>query len=83
MNAFNIMHLLKELNNNSQVEITYDRSKHIDSIYIETPEFQFQIDEYGQMVVEYKSKINAGHCESGNYWLMAKSWVKDYLNEVM
>lgn len=83
MNAFNIMWLLKELDNKSQVEITYNRSKHIDSIHIETPEFQYQINEYGQMVLSYKSKISAGHCESGDYWFMVKSWVKDYLNEVM
>ena len=72
------MSYLSDLDCNSNVEVNIVRSK----IAITTDDFVFVVDEFGLYSVE------AGDCWSEDYqdiniWKLVKTWVNNYLNEIL
>ena len=82
MHPSNIMWYLKELDNNSQVKIEVQRSKHYDHITIITDKFEFNIDEYGRHGVYVNCEWSEFYDDMGILKLV-KEWVKSYMNEVL
>ena len=82
MNPSMIMSYLSDLDCNSNVEVNIVRSKHCDQIEIVTDEFTFVVDEFGL----YSVKTDGGWSEDYqdiNIWKLVKTWVKNYLNEIL
>lgn len=82
MHPLNIMWLLHDINNNSEVLVEFERSKHVDSISISTSDFHFNISECGSCSLIYKNgdkKID----KSREHWRMVRGWVKAYVAEVL
>ena len=82
MHPSNIMWYLNELDNNSQVKIEVERSKHYDNITITTDKFEFDIDEYGRHGVCINNKWSEFYDDMGILKLV-EEWVKSYMNEVL
>ena len=82
MHPSNIMHYLRDLTVNSNVEIKVRRYKHCDDICIITDTFDFHIDEYGNHQCKFGGEWSDA-CYSDNLWKLVKNWVKEYMNEVL
>ena len=82
MHPSNIMWYLNELDNNSQVKIEVQRSKHYDDITITTDKFEFNIDEYGRHGIYINNKWSESYVNIGILKLV-KEWIKSYMIEVL
>lgn len=82
MHPSNIMWYLRTLNRNSEVIVNVVRSKNIDSIVITNCKFEFSIDEYGNHYV-FKNLQKSEIYNDIELWNLVKSWVKEYLNDVL
>ena len=80
MNALNIMWLLNEIDCNTEIEILTGKSKHVDSIFISTDEFEFSISECGSCKLDYRGQ-NRSVEKDVEYWWKVKNWVKKYYQE--
>lgn len=80
MHALNIMWLLVEVDNNTEIEILTGKSKHVDSIMISTNDFEFSISECGSCVLTYLNQPKSVEKDI-EYWKMVKDWVKKYYQE--
>ena len=80
MHALNIMWLLNEVNCNTEIEILTGKSKHVDSIMINTNDFVFTISECGTCVLTYLNQPKSVE-KDVKYWNMVKDWVKKYYQE--
>lgn len=80
MHALNIMWLLAEVDNNTEIEILTGKSKHVDSIMISTNDFEFSISECGSCVLTYLNQPKSVEKDI-EYWKMVKDWVKKYYQE--
>lgn len=81
MHALNTLHLLDEIDINSNIEVRYIRYKHCDSIEIYTEQFKFLIDEYGSCSLTYGSITDSQH--DSDYWSLIKNWVKNYITNTL
>ena len=82
MHPLNIMWLLHEIDNNSEVSVEVERSKHVDSINISTDDFNFSISECGSCSLIYKNREKKSD-KSKEHWRMVRGWVKAYVTEVL
>ena len=80
MHALNIMWLLVEVDNNTEIEILTGKSKHVDSIMISTNDFEYRISECGSCVLTYLNQPKSVEKDI-EYWKMVKDWVKKYYQE--
>ena len=80
MHALNIMWLLNEVGCNTEIEILTGKSKHVDSIMINTNDFVFTISECGTCVLTYLNQPKSVE-KDVKYWNMVKDWVKKYYQE--
>lgn len=82
MHPSNIMWYLNDIDCNSEVIVDVARTKYIDSIVITTCNFEFSIDEYGNHYV-FENLQRSEIYNDIELWKLVKSWVKDYLNDVI
>ena len=82
MNPSMIMSYLSDLDCNSNVEVNIVRSKHCDQIEIITDEFTFVVDEFGLYSVKTDDCWSEDY-QDINIWKLVKTWVKNYLNEIL
>ena len=82
MHPSNIMHLLRELDTNSEVDIHYDQNNYRSSISITAKTFHFICDEDGAHIICWGGVLSDPVTDL-EIWKSVKSWVKDYLNEVL
>lgn len=80
MNALNIMWLLREVDENTEIEILTGKSKNVDSISISTDVFEFSISECGNCTLTYLDQPVSLENDR-EYWYKVKTWVKGYYQE--
>ena len=82
MNALNIMWLLNEIDCNTEIEILTGKSKHVDSIFVSTDEFDFSISECGSCKLDYQGQDRSVE-KDVEYWNKVKDCVKKIQYELV
>lgn len=82
MHPSNIMWYLNDLDCNSDVSVNVIRSKHFDGIVIEFSNLKFHIDECGKHYFYIGEEVSEIYNDV-TIWKLVKSWVKEYLNNVL